>query len=165
MTTPVISPPPGASQPSAALQSLTSSAGRQARQVSRELAAFGASTITGGSVGGWLATTETSSTSTFITLDAIDASPIASGVLARDQGGDSANESHTSGPAPGPGPAPGGAGGGSAAGAGSSGASASASSMLMETLPHTAPSAMQRLCASQPSWQTSFFALFPERPG
>jgi hypothetical protein len=87
---------------------------------------------------------------------------IATGALARNRNGGSAIESHTSGP--GPGPTPGGAGSGSAAGAGS-GAAPSASSMLIDALLQAAPNVMQRLCVSQPSWHTSFFALIPERPG
>ncbi len=164
MTMSVISMLAGASQTPITLESPASSARGQARQVGRELAAFGASTIATGSVSRWLDTPETSSVST-IALAAIDASPIAmiaTGVLARNRDGGSAIENHTSGPSPGP--APGGTGGGSAAGAGS-GAASSASSMLIYALLQAVPNAMLRLCVSQPSWQTSFFALIPERPG
>jgi hypothetical protein len=159
---PVVSMPAGESQTPGTLESLTSSARRQARQ--GELAAFEASTIAADSIGRWLDTPGVSSVST-IALVAIDASPvamIATGALARDRDSGSALESHTSGS--GPSPAPGGAGGGSAAGAGS-GAASSASSILMDALPPAAPNAMLRLYVSQPSWHTSFFALFPERPG
>jgi chemotaxis protein histidine kinase CheA len=157
METPVISLSAKASQTPTALESLRSSERRQARQISRELAAFGASMIATGSVRRWLDTLETSSVY-------VGASPVAmsaTGGRARDR--NAAIQSHTSGP--GPGPAPGGtSGGGSATGAGS-GAAPSAASMLMAALLQAAPTAMQRLCVSQPSWQTSFFALIPERPG
>ncbi|HXA53552.1 MAG TPA: hypothetical protein VNV37_01625 [Solirubrobacteraceae bacterium] len=135
--------------------------------MSHELA-FEASMITTGSVGRWLHTLATSSVS-ISALAAIEASPaamIATGALARDRDGGFAIEGHTSAPAPapGPGPAPGGAGGGSAAGGGS-GAASSASSILVNALLQAAPNVMLRLCVPQPSWHTSFFALFPERPG
>ncbi len=157
MAIPVISQPTEASQGPTTLESLRrSSARRQARQVSRELAAFGASMIATGSAGRWLDTLETSSAST---------SPLPVAMIATDgptRDRNAAIQSHTSGP--GPGPAPGGASGGSATGAGS-GAAPSATSMLMAALLQAAPTAMQRLCVSQPSWHTSFFALIPERPG
>jgi hypothetical protein len=57
----------------------------------------------------------------------------------------------------------GGTGSGSAAGGGS-GAPSSASFVLVGTLLQTAPNVMRRLCLSQPSWRTTFFALIPERP-
>ncbi|MGA9876554.1 MAG: hypothetical protein WBQ21_12175 [Solirubrobacteraceae bacterium] len=98
----------------------------------------------------------------FAAIESSSAAMIASGGLARNRGGSSVLESHTSGPVPGP--APGGAGGGSAAGA-SSGAASSASFMLMGALFQAVPNAMLRLCLSQPSWHTSFFVLIPERPG
>jgi hypothetical protein len=85
---------------------------------------------------------------------------IATGALAHNRDNDSVIASHTTSP----GPAPGGAGGGSAAGA-SSGAASSASFILTDSLLHSAPSVMLRLCVSRPSWRTSFFALIPERPG
>jgi hypothetical protein len=164
MAMPVISLPTEASQTPTALESLRSSARRQAQQVRRALAAFGASMIATGSVGRLLDTLETSSVIAFAAIDALPVATIATGVLARGRDGGSTIESHTSGPGPAPGPAPGGAGGGSAAGAGS-GAAPSASSMLMHALLQAAPSVMLRLYVSQPPWHTSFFALIPERPG
>jgi hypothetical protein len=158
---PVISIAAEASQTPIAGESSASSARQQARQVSRELAAFGASILATGSVRRWLDTLGTSSVST---NDASRAAMFATGVLARGRDGGSAIQGHTSGPGPGPSPAPGGAGGGSAAGAGS-GVASSASFMLTDTLLQAAPNAMLRLCLSQPSWHTSFFALIPERPG
>ena len=135
-----------------------------AHQASRELATCG---IAAGSVGLWLDMRETSSVST-IALAYASPAMIATGALARDRDGGLAIESHTPasapGPTPGPGPAPGGAGGGSAAG-GAPGAASSASSVLVNALLQAAPNVMLRLCVSQPSLRTSFFALFPERPG
>jgi hypothetical protein len=161
---PVVSMVPGESQAPVTLEPSTSSARRQARQVSRELAAFGASTIGTGSVGRWLDTPDASSASTiaFADLEASSAAAIARVVPAGDESGGSAVANHTS--APGNGSAPGGAGGGSATGAGS-GAASSASSMFVDTLLQSVPNVMRRLCESQSSWHTSFFALIPERPG
>lgn len=162
MTTPVVSVLPGESQAAVTAESPTSSARRRARQISRELAAFGASIIATGSISRWLDAPGASSVSS-IAFAAITASPaaaIAAGALAHNRDNDSAIASY----APGPGPAPGGAGGGSAAGA-SSGAACSASFILTSSLLHSAPSVMLQLCVSQPSWRTSFFVLIPERPG
>jgi hypothetical protein len=161
---PVVSMPPGESQAPVALEPSASSARRQARQVRGELAAFGALMIATGSVDRWLDTPETSSVSTiaFAALEASSAATITKVVPADDESKGSAVASHTS--APGTGSTPGGAGGGSATGAGS-GAASSASSMLVDTLLQSVPNVMRRLCESQSSWHTSFFALIPERPG
>lgn len=164
--TPVISIPIGASQISVKPEAPTIPV-HQARQGNRpELAAAcEAPTIATGSVGGWLDALEVPSVST-IAL-AIGGPSAAADAFARARSGGPAIESHavaTTTTDRGPGPAPGGASGGSAAGAGSSAASA-ASSFLVGSLLQAAPNVMLRLCVSQPSWQTSFFALFPERPG
>ncbi len=161
----VVSTPPGESQAPVMLEPSTSSARRQARQVRSELAAFGASMFATGSVGHWLNTPATSSVSTiaFAALEASSVATIARVVPAGNESSGLAVANHTSAPGTG-GSAPGGAGGGSATGAGSGGAS-SASSIFVDTLLQSVPNVMRRLCISQSSWHTSFFALIPERPG
>jgi hypothetical protein len=134
------------------------------RQAS-ELAVCAASPMTVGSADSWMAMPGPSSISAAIALAAIVRPPrsvIVTGALARDRDDSSTIESRDSTPLPNP--APGGAGGGSAAGASSSAAS-SASSILVSSMLQATPNVMLRLCLSQPSWHTSFFALFPERPG
>lgn len=161
--TPVASMPAKESHAAVTPESSTSSARRQARQISRELAAFGASIIATGTVNRWLDAPGTSSVSTiaFATIAASPATVITAGALAHNRNNDSAIASY----APGPGPAPGGAGGGAAAAGASSGAASPASFILTNSLLHSAPSVMLQLCVSQPSWRTSFFVLIPERPG
>ncbi len=134
---------------------------RQAQQVSRELAAFGALTIGSGYAVHWLEASGATLVST-IAFAADDASPaaiVAASAPARDKGRGAGVENR-----PSPIPGSGGAGGGSAAGGGS-GTAPSASFILVGALLQTAPSVMRRLCLSQPSWRTTFFALIPERPG
>jgi hypothetical protein len=161
----VVSMPPGESQAPVMLEPSTSSARRQARQVRSELAAFGASMFATGSVGHWLDTPETSSVSTiaFAALEASSVATITRVVPTSNESSGLAVANHTSAPGTG-GSAPGGAGGGSATGAGSSAAS-SASSIFVDTLLQSVPNVMRRLCISQSSWHTSFFALIPELPG
>jgi hypothetical protein len=161
---PAVSVNPGENQASVTLKSPMSSARRRARQMSSELAAFGASTIATGSAGRWLDMPQTSSASTlaFAALEASSAAAITRGMSTGDESNGSTASNRIS--APGTGSAPGGAGGGSATGAGS-GAASSASSILVDTLLQSVPNVMRRLCESQSSWHTSFFALIPERPG
>ncbi len=134
----------------------------QAQQVSRELAAFGAWTIETDYAGRWLDTPGVSLVSTtlvFATVGTSQAVTDATSAPAHGKSDVSSIENHPVSPIPGSG----GGGGGSAAG-GASGAGSSASFTLVSVLLQTASNVMRRLCVSQPSWRTTFFALIPERP-
>jgi hypothetical protein len=134
---------------------------RCAGQVSCELAAIGAS-LRATYACGWLGTSTVASVSTI--LATIEASHAATTVGAHtgSQDGGSAVGNHPTDPIPGSGS--GGGGGGSSA-AGGAGSASSASSTLVGVLLQAAPRAMRRLRLAQSSWRTSFFVLFPERPG
>jgi hypothetical protein len=86
---------------------------------------------------------------------------LATGGVARGDGGGSAVQGHSSVPTPGPGP--GGSGGGAAAGGGTASAS-SASLTLVSVLLLAPPGVMRRLCVASRSLRETFFLLIPEKP-